>query len=793
MKAKIVLTVLVAVLTSSLFSQVKVSGRLVDEKAVAVEFANIAFQSADKFTGTISEENGSFELQVSPGDYKMKISVIGYETIEKEIKVQKENIDLGEIQIKEVSVEIGEVVVKADRIVRKADRFVISLVNDPTIFGKTGTDILSQSPGIIIQERDGLISINGKAGTKVYINERPLHESGTDLINYLKNLKAEDIMRIEVVPLAGAEYDANIQGGIIKITMKRLRSDGMNGNAGVNYGFAPGEDVSNLNPSLNMNYRNNRLSLYTALNYDRYESIEYVNEEVINQSINRNANSNSDTYYTLGMMRARFGGVYDLSDRQSIGMEGSLSDNLRKSGSDGTLAEVINNDRTDITSRFNGRNDVNSYSASANYMLQLDSLGSMFKVLLDYHHNDADDNQNYNSEFRGFMSYDTIYRSNMTTINDLYAASADLSYRINDFSTLSTGVKYVHNEMETGTLFEYQNENNWFDNDLYSNAGTFTEDIAAVFASFSSNIKKVSYSVGLRGEYTKISPWTDKSDKTIEQDYFKIFPTVNVMVPFGKKSNHSLVMNYNRKISRPSFNNLSPFRYPASEYLYIEGNPSLEAVTPNDYTIALNLFNRFNIVAGVNDTKGAVERVITTNADAPNILIHRWENIGRNTNYYLSTSASLKPLAWWQMNINMTGSILDKKIFDVKRSTNMFTGYMANSFTLPKEIMVDLSCYYMSSMVQGNMKAKVDMPQLNLSIRKQFLNKRLNANLYANNILGKEMMYGTTIEKDFTDHLNVRGMFRQFGVSLSYSFSAGKSVKVKNVQTGAAEEKARMQ
>ena len=41
----------------------------------------------------------------------------------------------------------------------------------------------------------------------------------------LENLKAEDILKIEVIPYAGAEYDANATGGVIKITLKKQREE----------------------------------------------------------------------------------------------------------------------------------------------------------------------------------------------------------------------------------------------------------------------------------------------------------------------------------------------------------------------------------------------------------------------------------------------------------------------------------------------------------------------------------------------------------------------------------------
>ncbi|MDR2121132.1 MAG: carboxypeptidase-like regulatory domain-containing protein, partial [Tannerella sp.] len=234
-------------------AQVQVSGKLVDDRKAPVEFANIVFQSGDSFQGTVSDEEGKFSIGVSAGDYAFRISVIGYAHFEKALSI-REDTDLGEIVLTPSTVDIGEVTVKAQRTVRKSDRFVINLANDPGVFGKTGSDILSMSPGVFVQERDGTVSINGKSGTRVTVNGRLLREQGADLIRYLQTLRAEDILRIEILPAAGAGFDADIAGGVIGITLKRLRDDGLNGNAALLYALAPGEDVFSLSPSFGMNY-----------------------------------------------------------------------------------------------------------------------------------------------------------------------------------------------------------------------------------------------------------------------------------------------------------------------------------------------------------------------------------------------------------------------------------------------------------------------------------------------------------------------------------------------------------
>jgi predicted chitinase len=83
-------------------------------------------------------------------------------------------------------------------------------------------------------------------------------------------------------------------------------------------------------------------------------------------------------------------------------------------------------------------------------------------------------------------------------------------------------------------------------------------------------------------------------------------------------------------------------------------------------------------------------------------------------------------------------------------------------------------------------------PQISATLRKQFLKNRLTATLFINNLFNFDKTLIEVNETDFSQIMHDRTNFRVIGISLSYSFQSGKKVSGKKVETGAAEEKARM-
>ena len=124
----------------------------------------------------------------------------------------------------------------------------------PAAIGKDGKELLQAAPGVWIDDKK--ITINGKSGAKVMVNDRELRMDQSQLLTYLRSLKAEDVSKIEVIPQAGAEYSADTAGGIIKITLKRNRADGVMGN--VSLIGSVSKTSATVTPSASVNVKNGK-------------------------------------------------------------------------------------------------------------------------------------------------------------------------------------------------------------------------------------------------------------------------------------------------------------------------------------------------------------------------------------------------------------------------------------------------------------------------------------------------------------------------------------------------------
>lgn len=276
MKKLIFLIVILALAAANAFAAriYPAEGRVVDEQGQAVEYATVVLlKGSDQVAGMATDNTGRFVLKVPSGEYTLSVQYLGFDPVVRQVRVE-ENNDLGEIVMKSSATRIEGVVVKAQLIRREADRFVVDVANAPAAIGKDGIELLERAPGVWVD--DEKISINGKSGSKVYVNDRELRMEPAQLLTYLRSLRADDIQKIEVVPTTGADYDADSLGGIIRITLRKRRENGMEGSLSVDSRL--GRWVRSVNPRARVNYHSGRLDLY-GLAWFNLETDEFESDE----------------------------------------------------------------------------------------------------------------------------------------------------------------------------------------------------------------------------------------------------------------------------------------------------------------------------------------------------------------------------------------------------------------------------------------------------------------------------------------------------------------------------------
>ena len=207
----------------------EITGVVMDDKSSPIEFASItAFANDSVVGGGVSDVSGIFRIDVGQECNRVRVSYVGYN----DMIISPVASDLGNIILTQKSTTLKEVVVKAPLIRRDADRIILNVAANPLSANKDAQELLKTAPGV--WATDDALSIYGQGGTAVYIDDRKVNMSGSQLMTYLKTIQSSSVASIEIIPKAGAEYSADSSGGVIKISLRRNRIDGINGSAGLN-------------------------------------------------------------------------------------------------------------------------------------------------------------------------------------------------------------------------------------------------------------------------------------------------------------------------------------------------------------------------------------------------------------------------------------------------------------------------------------------------------------------------------------------------------------------------------
>lgn len=763
---------------------VAVTGHVVDEQNRAIPYATVVLLLNEKqVTGQVTDAEGRFELQSPTGEYALSVQFIGYEPINRTLRIDGP-ADLGNIRMRNMSTEIEGVVVTGQLIRREADRFVVDVANAPSAIGKDGIELLELSPGVWID--NDKISINGKSGSKVYINDRELRLPSDQLLTYLRSLRAEQIQKIEVVPITGADYDADSSGGAIRITLKKRRDNGMNGSLSMN--TQHGNVTHRYNPNGHLNLHAGRLDLYLSAwgDFDRDRIISDERTDYTTQKAQLTAHSElPERQRKFG---GNIGGIYEIAPRHSIGAEFEYWHLHQTTPNDSYTDFQSKAELTHTQSRYEQLTIHENYAATFNYIWKIDTLGSKLKVLADYTHRRADtSNDNFSRSVSPQQNVDSIFRDQAASRYDIATATLALEKNFSPRWSFKAGMKYTNNRMDNEALYEYLKTDEWHRNEAQSFAIDYTERIAAAYGIVSAKLGRWSLVAGLRGEYTRTS------GKQVGQQYGSLFPNANISYALTKDGAYSLIAQYARTISRPNFWRLSPQRMQISDYTYEMGNPLLEPGYTHDTSLTLVMKHKYTLTAGMTVNTDEIQQILQSDAENPDMLCLAWINYDRTTNYYVSANLPFQPTKWWQMNVNaFYGRMGQRESADAAlRYQNIVRATTSMTFTLPAKFYIDLSYHYQGCIELGNIEID-PLHFLNAGIKKRF-GEHFTLSFRVRNII-ENTQHILTRNEGFVRRMAITQPFvsRSWQVGLTYNFRSGKAFKQKSVEAGSGAEKNRL-
>ncbi len=738
----------------------------------------------------MADSAGHFSLTLPDNKpYYAVASMSGY--VDQRLLIEKTNPGPYHIVLKSSGNTLQDVTILSQKklIERKADRTVFNVESSITAIGSDAFDMLKKAPGV--QVNNGNVSIAGKSTVSIMINDRLVQVNGTELESLLRSMSAGDVSKIEVITAPPAKYDAEGNSGIINIVTKKSMRNGFNGNATLSYEQRT-EGSQKFQGSFN--YRNGKLNVYGNSNANRFTFISDQQTHTVypEQRQLQLLNQNNRPLYTWSQL----GADYNLSPKSVLGILytfGTMDTKRDEDLSTRSLSlpgEVL--DSTMLTNAFatdRGRRNV----INLNYDWKIDSMEKKLSINADYFTRKGNNTRDFTTR--------TVYADGTATGNnadnrtygkqntDILSTRADLEWPA-EIVNFSAGAKasWIHNY--SNNVFTFLSGTDYVNDAGKTNTFDYRENTQALYINAKKEWGKWNAQLGLRAEYTQTTGRSVTLSQTNTNNYFKLFPTVYLQ--YQPDEDHSWNINYTRRINRPSFWDMNPFRRYTTATAYESGNPFLQPSFGNNIELGYAFRSMLTFTAFVQKVDAYATRV--SFIDTMNSSFYFTEaNAGNQLQYGITGSLSFSPLPWWE---NTTGVFVTYNRFsssfyanEVTYGKPSFTIEISNTFILNKNqtLLAELGFDY-DSRSQDDFDIEYSTANLTAGIKALFLNKKLTVSVSANDILRTDIwqmsnQYNGTYQRSYFDS-------RMLRISLGWKFG-NQAIKEKRERNTTVEESSR--
>lgn len=778
----------------SAINSVTVKGKITDTNNQPVQFATAQLinpKTNQLIQGKIADINGEFTLNnIVSGEYKLNVSMVGYtQESDSIIQISTKNAKTVEhkITLRELAHKLGTVEITAKKkfIEQTVDKMIINPDASITTASENVYEILRKLPGVTVDNNDN-VSLKGKEGVKILIDDKPTYVSASQLAAMLKSMQGKNVDKIEIIENPSARYDAEGNSGIINIKTKHNKAPGFNGS--VNGGFSQASKLGwNGGLDLNMNYGKFNV-------YGNYSLYNWAGKNTMDASRRFTSTSLEGAYQLIANQgdysghnnNYKVGADYYLRKNHVISamFRGESGSNTESNYNKTSFTDKYKNIDSSLITNSTGRNKWSNQTYNVNYKWDIDTLGQSLTTDFDYA-TFSFDSPNYqegdyynNSGLK--LNHMLQVQTNQGNQIDIYTAKVDY--------TLPVGKKI---NLESGAKLSFVNTDSHIDMTGYLTQADhfiYEENIQAAYINAKAQLKQTTLQLGLRLENTRSKGTSVTTNTVNERSYLKLFPSFFVQQTLNKDNN--INFNYSYRISRPAYHMLNPFKWMVDPYTYNIGNPNLKPQFTNSFTLSHNFKNLLITSLGYSATNDLFTQIIRQD-DASKTVYQTNENLNNSLDLNASETFQLQPTKWWRLN--GTATVMHKSVkFEDNLSLERWSyiGNVSNNITLPWKLETELSANYQSSQLISNIIIR-QRYSIDLGIQRKVLNDQGLIKIALSDLFNTGC--GSAYAKYGNVDIDVSNKWdsRQLNVSFSYRFGKNDFKNRSNRSTASSEEQQR--
>ena len=792
----------------------KITGTLRTADGKTLDAATIMLRSAGDTVSlktTITDSRGTFQFEKIPaGRYVIRAEAIVFESGESAPFAVKEGTSSLEVpgiilQPEPKSLQSVRVTATRPAIENKIDKTVVNVDASTTNGGLSALEVLEKAPGVMV-DNDGNISLKGKQGVIVLLDGKQTYLTGQELSNYLKNMPANQLDQVEIMTQPPAKYDAAGNAGLINLVTKKNRANGFNGTVTSSAIFA--RYFKNTN-SLNVNWRRGRVNLFGQYGYSHWKGFNdiYIDRslrDTITDPYNRY--SYQHTYGRFADETHDFKAGIDYFASKTATYSFSVNGTVDHSSfTSGGVANIF-----DSSHQFVQYNVANSQNKTPLTNLgfdlsldkKLDSKGQGLSIDGDFiFYNSAgtaySDNYLYNADSTpSELPY--LLNGRLPSLIDIYSLKADYKKPITPQVTLEAGLKSSYVRTDNNAVYSLYDQNfaKWLPDDTLSNHFIYRENINAAYVSVRRELKKFGIQLGLRAEQTVAHGDQVTKSISFNKNYLQLFPTA--YFTYNRDENNTFELSYGRRIDRPDYQTLNPFRFQLDRYTFRQGNPDLQPQFSQNVEASYNYKGQLNITVNYTYTTAIINDVLITTkepGDSNYTTFQTSQNIASNRNIGLAVNYSRHLTRWWTLNVygnffnNEYHGVIEGEAIHVHAFA--LNGNMSSQFTFSKGWTGEVSGWFNGKNFESSAILARPMGMFSLGAGKSVLKGKGSVKVNLRDPLYLLRFRGSTYLSNGLTLIHSAWDNRRGIITFTYRFGKNKSQQLRH-SSGAEEEQERV-